>query len=117
MGVIEQKFIYVQRARHRPSGRFLFEYIINNKNIDFYRKYIFLSRAKTNIKIKIYENFTLKARSKPHTHLFLMIFHDKNPWRYGSGFFKYIPQNKVFNKMFSQNEIECYRFKKEPSEN
>jgi hypothetical protein len=46
-----------------------------------------------------------------------MIFHDKNQWRYGSGFSNNIPQNKVFNKVFSQNEIECYRFKKEPSEN
>ena len=46
-----------------------------------------------------------------------MIFHDKNTWRYGLRFSKNIPQNKVFNKVFSQNDIECYRFKKEPPEN
>ena len=45
-----------------------------------------------------------------------MIFHDKNTWRYGSRFPNNIPQNKVFNKVFSQNEIECFRFKKELSE-
>jgi len=88
----------------------MFEYIKNAKNIDFYRKYIFLSRAKTNIKIKIYENFTLKARSEPHKHLFLMIFHDKNPWRYGSGFSKYISLKiksliKCFHKM-KKNAID-----------
>ena len=42
-----------------------------------------------------------------------MIFHDKNTWRYGSRFSNInIPQNKVFNKLFSQNNKECYRFKK-----
>jgi hypothetical protein len=57
-------------------------------------------------------NFTLKARSEPHKHLFFMIFHDKNTWRYGSRFSNNIPQNKVFNILFLQNDIECYRFKK-----
>jgi hypothetical protein len=66
---------------------------------------------------RLAKNFTLKARSEPHKHLFFPVFHDKNTGRFGSRYSNYIPQNKVFNKVISQNEIECYRFKKEPSEN
>ena len=76
----------------------------------------FQKNRKTNrngIKIQwfLYKARTI-SRSEPHKNLFFMIFHDKNTWRYGLRFSKNIPQNKVFNKVFSQNDIECYRFKK-----